>query len=186
MAAPSKLEEAQDVICDAIKNNLSKRLAAKKAGISDRALFMWLAQGEQDFHAGIDSKYASFFQRLSMAEADLADNACLMIMNQLPQDSKSAWRVLERLDPEAYMPNRPVKFDLEGETPQERLRSLMQNIAAGKVTPDDGAKVSNLIIREIEFDMAERLDKLELMLTNPEMNNLSSMNVLVEQGTGIN
>lgn len=166
MAAPSKLEDPEivETIIDCIENNLSIVLSAKYAGISAKSIQNWLKQGREDYEAGNDTKYSSFFLRFHQGEGNLAKAACDRIMDQLHDDPQSAWKILQRLDRKSYHPNALPEFKIEGNTIDEKVTCLLNLVGNGTLTTEDAAKLSSILFKADEVCRLDELSNQIVML----------------------
>ena len=83
-----------------------------------------------------------------------------------------ASEVLERLyrTPKQTMPT--IEFDLKGETPVERANSVLDAVAAGDITPDEGMYLTNMIqaglsILEVS-ELAKQVEEIKEAMANDQ------------------
>lgn len=70
-------------------------MAAWKAGVSDRIIYIWKKQGETDYNNDVDSPDSRFFQALKIAEAEYVSE-CMDVVNAGKADWTARMTVLER------------------------------------------------------------------------------------------
>lgn len=112
---PSKLTEGvAATICEGLRTGLPGRLAAERAGVSRAAYYAWLARGDADAAAGLETPYLEFATRARQARAQLAFELCRFLRQNRDRparsyDVRSVMWTLERLFPEDFVPKRAAR-----------------------------------------------------------------------------
>lgn len=95
----SKLTEtAFRRIVQTFRNGGTLKLAALRAGISDRTLLRWLRAGRRNE----DEACVSLLSAVTQAQADRADDYLVTVNEQAKTDGKLALEMLSRLYPRDY------------------------------------------------------------------------------------
>lgn len=94
--------EAQDAICEALRDGVPMRTAAQLAGIPERTVFEWLRRGE-----GFDLKpqeriYVEFLQATKLARAEGVKERIRRITQAAEKNWQADAWVLERTHPEEF------------------------------------------------------------------------------------
>lgn len=125
-----KIDEIEDVLVKAVERGLTKELACKCAGISNRAFWDWMKQGRKDDEAGVESRYSLFYRKIQKAKGICADRYMEAVEKaalhaEKPQWTAAAWILERRFD--EY--KNKMKVDISGLSFEDALSYLPEDYA---------------------------------------------------------
>ena len=158
MGAIGKLDDlVHNAIVESLEKGASYYVAAGLSGISEDTIHAWKRRGNADLAAGLDTKYGRLSEAIKKARSRvdqrLIDNIQQAAFER-DQWQAACW-LLERKDGARWGKNSTPRYELVGETAEEKIACVYDLMSKAKMTTQAGTSLIASLQKQQELDQAK-------------------------------